>query len=89
MGTLVRLHDRRPGVAPAPEPDDLGDGELLLVGALLWIASVARVVLAFAHHEVFETEATLALLCVLFIPWFWFADQRRHQRAGRRNDRTP
>jgi hypothetical protein len=35
---------------------------------VLWLGSVARVALAFAHHEVFETEASLALLCTILLP---------------------
>jgi hypothetical protein len=83
MGTLVQLDDHRPGLAPAPEPEDLGDWDLLAIAALLWVTSVARVVLAFLHREVSETEATLAFLCVILIPWWWFAEQRRRQRGRR------
>jgi hypothetical protein len=45
------------------------DADLLVVGALLWIASVARVVLELVHGGQFGVEATLALTCVLGLPW--------------------
>ena len=67
MGTLIYLKaKRRPG-APAAAP--LG-GKHDLAGPLivLWLGSVARVTLGFAHHEVFETEASLALLCTILLP---------------------
>lgn len=45
------------------------DTDLLVVGALLWIASVARVVIELMHGRQFGVEATLALLCVVGLPW--------------------
>jgi uncharacterized membrane protein YjgN (DUF898 family) len=45
------------------------DTDLLVVGALLWLASVARVVLELVHGQQFGVEATLALLCVIALPW--------------------
>jgi len=45
------------------------DWDLLLIGGATWLAGVARVTLALAHHEVFGAEATLALACVVGIPW--------------------
>jgi hypothetical protein len=46
-----------------------GDRDLLVVGLLLWVASVVRVVAALLEHEVFGAEASLALVCVVLIPW--------------------
>jgi hypothetical protein len=46
----------------------LGTGELLPVFALLWVASVARVVAGFLRHETFGTVGTLALVAVFLLP---------------------
>jgi hypothetical protein len=48
---------------------DRADRDLLCVEALLWVASVARVVLELVHRRAFGVEATLALVCVVLIPW--------------------
>ena len=45
-----------------------GDSDLRAVSIMLWLCSVLRVALAFAHHEPFGVEATLALGCVLLLP---------------------
>lgn len=45
------------------------DNDLLAVGALLWIASVVRVVLELINERQFGVEATLALACVVALPW--------------------
>jgi len=47
---------------------------------VLWVGSVARVALAIAHREVFQTEATLAVLCVMLIP-LSAVHSRKHGRA--------
>lgn len=46
-----------------------GDTELLPVLAVFWVASVLRVICAFARHEIFATEATLAVCVGLVMPW--------------------
>jgi len=46
-----------------------GDRDLWPVFAILWVGSVARVVAGLAEREQFGFEATLALLCVVAVPW--------------------
>ena len=79
MGSLVRLDDHRPTRPVGREPKELGDGDLLAVVAVLWLASLIRVILAFVHREVFGTVATLALLCVLFLPWLCLQGRGRRK----------
>ena len=44
------------------------NGDLVAVVLLFWAASVARVAIAFARHETFGAEATLALFGVVLSP---------------------
>jgi hypothetical protein len=49
---------------------------------LLWLSGLVRVVLALQNHEVFGTEATLALMTVLVLPWLtleWLRARRDGQ----------
>jgi hypothetical protein len=69
MGTLIELSSRRLPPASARPLQQEADRDLLAVGIPLWVGSVARVAVAFASHEVFATEATLALACALGLPW--------------------
>lgn len=48
---------------------DCPDRDLLPVLLLFWMASVARVAFAVAHHETFGGEATLATLAVVLVPF--------------------
>jgi hypothetical protein len=79
MGKLIPMTRFRPlrvaapPLAPAGERDL--DWELAPVAALLFLASLARVVSALWRHEPFETEPTLALAFVVGLPWLgwrWF-----------------
>ena len=45
------------------------DADLLPVFGIAWIASVVRVAGAVVLHETFGAEQTLALFCVLLLPW--------------------
>jgi hypothetical protein len=73
MLTLIQLTSRR----PAEEPPRLdGPADLWPVLALVWVASVARVVLGFAAHEVVGAEGTLALACLVLLPWFLWNEAR-------------
>jgi hypothetical protein len=67
MGTLVHLRSltRRGRAADPAEVDTRAFWAPLSV---LWLASIARVALAFAHREVFGTEASLALVCLGALP---------------------
>ena len=49
----------------------------LLAAALFWVLSLVRVVGAFARHETFGAEATLALMAVLCIPPLLVRRERR------------
>jgi len=68
------------------------DADVLPVLALFWMGSVARVAVAFVDgpsREGFGTEPTLALVAVIFVPFWakpafaWWLAQRR-ARLGRR-----
>lgn len=54
-----------------------GDSDLLPIAVFLWSCSVVRVVVALLHRQVFDVEATLALLCALGLPWYVLR-ARRH-----------
>lgn len=43
--------------------------DLYVVAAVFWLASLSRVVVALVAHEVFATEASLAALFVVVVPW--------------------
>jgi len=91
VGTLIDLSSRRAppaGVRRAPAREE---GDLLFVGISLWLASVARVGYAFASREIFGAEATMALGCVLGIPWLAWRSHRssRPRGAGSTSRGTP
>jgi hypothetical protein len=69
MGKLIEMSSRRPRSAGLRRQPEAADWDLLLIGGLLWISSGAQVALAFAAHETFGAEATLALACVFGLPW--------------------
>jgi hypothetical protein len=54
-----------------------GDFDLVPTAAGLWLVSAARVVLALKDHESFHTEATLALACLIVIPWLLLPERSR------------
>lgn len=67
---------------------DRGDVDLIPVGVLLWIGSVAVVALALWHHDVFDAQTTLALAAVASLSWFfvragWRSYGPRSQRTRR------
>jgi len=47
-----------------------GDSDLLPIALFLWVCSAVRVALTLTHHQTFDVEATLALLCVLALPLY-------------------
>ena len=60
------------------------DGDVVVAMLVLWIASVVRVAGAVARHEVFGTEASLAFLSAVIVPWVlvrwvfqWLIDRRK------------
>jgi hypothetical protein len=78
----------------ATRPDDAPDEEEETfrerahpVLIFVWAASLARVVGAVYFREVFGAEATLALLTLVAVTWYWLASRRGHAKqnsAGRR-----
>ncbi|HEY0466590.1 MAG TPA: hypothetical protein VGC79_20420 [Polyangiaceae bacterium] len=55
-----------------------GDSDLLPIAVFLWLCSAVRVALTLVHHETFDVESTLALLCVLSLPLYIL--RTRHAR---------
>ncbi|HET7541264.1 MAG TPA: hypothetical protein VFK05_15405 [Polyangiaceae bacterium] len=55
-----------------------GDSDLAPVAVFLWVCSVVRVAFTLAHRQVFDIEATLALLCVIALPVYVL--RTRHAR---------
>jgi len=70
MASVIRISQFR-SVARRDLPLTVaGDSDLVPVAVVLWLASLARVILAVLHGEVFGAEATFALLCTMLLPWF-------------------
>ena len=59
------------------------NGDVLVGLLLLWVASAVRVVGAAMRHEIFGTEATLALMSLVFVPCVLF--RARPSAEGRRS----
>ena len=57
-----------PPAATESRAEPAGDGDLLPVLAILWVASSIRVALGLSMHEAAGVESTLAWLSVLAIP---------------------
>jgi hypothetical protein len=77
--------------SPAPstssireDADVCPDGDLVPMYAIVWIASVARLVVAAISHETFGIEGTLALLAALLLPALFFESLRWLLRLRRR-----
>jgi len=45
------------------------DRDLYAIAALFWVVSLARVLVTWIGHEPFGTEASLAALFVIVVPW--------------------
>ena len=77
MTRLIRLFRHRKALASlaAELPNDQ---DLALISIVLWIASLVRVALALVDGEIFRTEATLALGCVIVIPMLWLRTRTMH-----------
>lgn len=79
MGNVIPLtrarrvsHDLSTDVGLEPTAPEAAEHELWPIGALLFVFSAARVVHAILRHEPFDTEPTVALLCVFGLPvWAW------------------
>lgn len=78
-----------PGDTTSNDDDSCPDGDIALVVFVLWLASVARVVIAGVHRETFGVEATLAAFAVIFGPttlrepvrWMARSALRRRRRS--------
>jgi len=86
MGRLIRLSRNRTTFERQRPANPPNDWDLLPVAVILWIASVARVASG-PGPEAFQTEATLALVCVIAIPcwlfWSWASPGVRTPEADR------
>jgi hypothetical protein len=71
--------DRRPSihVVRPYESDEGSDTDLIPVFAVVWVASVVRVIGGLAVDEVFGTEPTLALLMMIVLPLLLKTHHRR------------
>jgi Flp pilus assembly protein TadB len=93
MGKLVplplppRLPSRRPvglGIeAQVRRESDERDveAEFRPVLALLFVASLARVLHALWRHESFDTEPTVALIFAIGLPWLAFRSLRKNRET--------
>lgn len=78
MGTLHELLELSP-----PQRDTGGaDAGFGVISWVLWLFAVARVSAAIAAHEIFGAEASLAVACMLALPW-WALRSWLRRRAGR------
>ena len=50
--------------------------DVLAAAVLLWTVSFARVVGAVLRHEIFGSDATLALMAIVAIPWLLIGGHR-------------
>jgi|HubBroStandDraft_5_1064220.scaffolds.fasta_scaffold64628_2 hypothetical protein len=64
-------------------------GDLLLAAGVFWVLSLMRVVGAFARHETFGAEATLALTAVLCVPRLIDRRERRAPAPGTKEVLSP
>ena len=55
--------------AEPAEDERYPDSDLWPVFIVFWLASVVCVVVALLRHETFGTEATLAALAIVLVPW--------------------
>jgi hypothetical protein len=65
------------------------DGDVLIALLLLWVASAVRVVGAAVRHEIFGTEATLALMSLVFVPCILFRARPRTERRRSSDSSRP
>jgi hypothetical protein len=62
------VHPYRSPEPPPPAKRPTPDADLRIVYLGFWLLSLVRVVAAWARHETFGAEATLAVLAVLVLP---------------------
>ncbi len=73
MASVIQLSRYR-SVTRRDLPLDIpaGDSDLRPIAIVLWVASLIRVGFAVANGQVFGVEATLALICVVLLPFSAF-----------------
>ena len=79
MGKVIPLRRGPLAVVPprsSPEPPPL-ELDILPIAALLFAASLARVACTLRQHRYFDAEASLALLCVVALPWLAWPSRRK------------
>jgi hypothetical protein len=87
-GDVLLLANYRVGRLPARKSRALWrDRDAVIALLVLWVASAVRVVGAFARHEVFGTEATLAFVCLVLAPVLVLRGGR-HESAARTRSRS-
>jgi len=77
MGKVIPLRRGPLAVVPSrssPPPLEL---DILPIAALLFAASLARVACTLRQHRYFDAEASLALLCVVALPWLAWPSRRK------------
>jgi hypothetical protein len=87
VAKLIRL-PRKHAPFDAGLPIRPGDGDLVPVAIILFLASVGRLAAAIVKHEVFRAEATFALLCVIALPR-WLVSSLRCSREHRTASTPP
>jgi hypothetical protein len=55
------------------EPPGIRDADLIAPFAVLWVASVVRILGSIFCHETFGAEPTIALLACVLLPYLLFA----------------
>jgi hypothetical protein len=89
MGALIRfdrvLRSARSGARPKqpPSPEVPDDSDLLPIAVILWLASVVRVGYALWVREILGVESTLALACIVLIPWLLWSSLPVSRRRNR------
>ncbi len=87
MDPELEVSDRPSHVAACAHA--FGVADMLPIAFVLWIGSAVRVVFALAHHEVFDNRATLALACVVLVPWALWLERARAELRARSGSRRP
>jgi hypothetical protein len=58
------------------------NGDLSSVFGIVWLVSLSRVGIAFAHRESFGVEATLAVIALVLLSWHAVTAFRQSRRAA-------
>jgi hypothetical protein len=77
-----RRRPAAPDVAGVADDDDTFREHPHPVLLIVWAASVARVVGAIHYRETLGAEATLALMTMVAVTWYWIAAHAPARRRG-------